>query len=86
MIDSSVQELLIICRMLQGQLDSRIGELEWLIIRAESQCGKEMDLSITSSGKNQILSHACRAPQLPGGVKPAEILNQSAPWVSPELL
>ena len=67
MINSQFREHLRAFRMPQLQQDSQTGELEWIIIWAESQCKKDQESSITSSGKNRIL-------------------NQSAPWVFPELL
>ena len=54
MIDSQTQDLLIVFQMLHSQLVLQIGELEQLTIRSESQCERDREKFITSSGKNRI--------------------------------
>ena len=51
MIDLRTQELLIVSQMLHLQLALQIGELEQLTIRSESQCERDRERFITSSGK-----------------------------------
>ena len=53
-VDSQIRELLIVFQMLHSQLVLQIGELEWHTIRAESQCERDWEKSITSDGKNRI--------------------------------
>ena len=54
MIDSHLQELLIVLQNLHPQLDLQIEELEQPTIRSESQCKRDWEKFITSSGKNLI--------------------------------